>query len=507
MRQYLVWGIFLFALPFLASASGVVINEVMFDPAGDDSVSGVGREWIEIYNGGDESVDLSGWQLYPDGIGYFNFPKGFLLAEKNVVVIHLRASGTDSASDLYFSVAGSNMGNTSGSAALFSAEPRSKDTIKSFVEWGKAGETWESDAEKAILWTKGTFIDLSSFSEGSSIALRLDGDVSNGKDAWIVDASPTQGVLNAGAFSPPPTQPLPVPPPPPSTVTPTPPPSFIFPSIKVYAGEDATAIAGAETNFLGRVLGADDKPIENARFWWNFGDGETKEGKSVAHSFKIPGKYMVGLHVSFDGHAVSDYLHVYAVPNKIYVSNVLMGESGSVYLNNPMDMDIEIGSWTIEDSGGNSWVMPPKTKIGARSEIGFANDVTGLLKGTSSSLTVRFPNASVAFTQELHGLPLGMKPVPDSSDTRLSAAGASAVSTKKPENKVAVKEKKLQVSGNESEKEMISSRIREDATVDTLPATVSEPVRGTGSFYFFFAAAGLSVAAAVGFFIIKSFFF
>jgi len=41
------------------SEGGVVINEVEMNPPGSDSRN----EWIELYNSGDEAVDLTGWQL------------------------------------------------------------------------------------------------------------------------------------------------------------------------------------------------------------------------------------------------------------------------------------------------------------------------------------------------------------------------------------------------------------------------------------------------------------
>ena len=40
----------------------VVINEIMYNPVGGDT----GHEWIEIYNNGTESVNLTGWKLYED---------------------------------------------------------------------------------------------------------------------------------------------------------------------------------------------------------------------------------------------------------------------------------------------------------------------------------------------------------------------------------------------------------------------------------------------------------
>jgi hypothetical protein len=45
----------------LGTASGLVINEFMADPAGSDSA--VLTEWVELYNAGNDTLDLSGWQL------------------------------------------------------------------------------------------------------------------------------------------------------------------------------------------------------------------------------------------------------------------------------------------------------------------------------------------------------------------------------------------------------------------------------------------------------------
>ena len=39
--------------------SGVIINEIMFDPRGEDA----GREWVELWNEGKESASLSGWLI------------------------------------------------------------------------------------------------------------------------------------------------------------------------------------------------------------------------------------------------------------------------------------------------------------------------------------------------------------------------------------------------------------------------------------------------------------
>jgi phosphodiesterase/alkaline phosphatase D-like protein len=46
--------------------SGVIIHEIMYDPAGTDS----GREWVEIFNASNTAVDLTGWTLFENGTNH-----------------------------------------------------------------------------------------------------------------------------------------------------------------------------------------------------------------------------------------------------------------------------------------------------------------------------------------------------------------------------------------------------------------------------------------------------
>ncbi|MGC9362059.1 MAG: lamin tail domain-containing protein, partial [Candidatus Syntrophosphaera sp.] len=62
-----IWPILcLTLLPFSAVSSGVVINEVCYDPVGADA----GHEWIELYNAGDAEVNLEGALLLSGGSSY-----------------------------------------------------------------------------------------------------------------------------------------------------------------------------------------------------------------------------------------------------------------------------------------------------------------------------------------------------------------------------------------------------------------------------------------------------
>jgi len=63
------------------SGSQIVINELQYHPLSDDS----GEEYIELYNGGATSVNLSGWE-FSDGIAY-TFPNGVFIPPGGYVVV------------------------------------------------------------------------------------------------------------------------------------------------------------------------------------------------------------------------------------------------------------------------------------------------------------------------------------------------------------------------------------------------------------------------------------
>src|SRR6185295_15001844 len=63
----MLWSVILFRLP---ACGGVVINEIFYH-APDDVTD---LEYIELYNSGEQAVDLGGWE-FTRGI-HFSFPAG-----------------------------------------------------------------------------------------------------------------------------------------------------------------------------------------------------------------------------------------------------------------------------------------------------------------------------------------------------------------------------------------------------------------------------------------------
>ena len=78
-------------------------------------------------------LDITGYDLKPDNAGYYTFP-AFTLNPGSRVIIHINSEGINSDTELFAGLS-SNMGNTSGSIALFTSTTHSSATIMDFIQY------------------------------------------------------------------------------------------------------------------------------------------------------------------------------------------------------------------------------------------------------------------------------------------------------------------------------------------------------------------------------------
>lgn len=185
-----------FIWPKISLAQQVMINEILSDPTGTDT----GLEWIELFNPGSQAIDLTGWQLNAVSGKYYTLPS-FALAAGSFALIHWRADGQNSASELFTGsqTITENMGNKSGFVALFKNSEHNKDTIVDYLEYGEGGKTWESTAVSAGIWQAGQFIGAPS--EGQSAGLKQDGQDKNLVSDWQIFTGPTPNQSNAASVA------------------------------------------------------------------------------------------------------------------------------------------------------------------------------------------------------------------------------------------------------------------------------------------------------------------
>lgn len=167
----------------------VTISEILYHASNSNDT---GLEWIELYNGGGSSVDMTGYDLYADGSGHYVFPS-FNLAAGAIVVVHSNTSGTNNGTNLYTGPMGSNMSNIQGSVALFNTSTtKTSATIVDYVEYGAGGQNWQPAAIGAGIWTAGNFVPV--VATGHSIELINKNSDTNSVSDWQDEALPTPGV-------------------------------------------------------------------------------------------------------------------------------------------------------------------------------------------------------------------------------------------------------------------------------------------------------------------------
>lgn len=170
--------------PCDSSVGGVVINEALYDPEGDDS----GEEWVELYNATDAPVLVSGWTLWaqnaPDEVPVlvFTIPDGTSIAREGFLVIG--GSGVDDA-DIVEVMAITN-GSGGDALQLRDCEGGRVDTLV-YGESPLGG--FEADA--------GVVDSFGEPPEGASIARIDDGVDTEGPEDWAADGTPTPGFSNA----------------------------------------------------------------------------------------------------------------------------------------------------------------------------------------------------------------------------------------------------------------------------------------------------------------------
>lgn len=167
------------------------------------------------------------------------------------------------------------------------------------------------------------------------------------------------------------------------------------------AGEDRVTPVGADIVFLGKALGLKKEPLENARYLWNFGDGETATGQNVRHFYKHPGKYIIVLDVSSGGYAASDRAIVTAAPNMLEISEA-NGEF--IKLRNSSSYIFDISGWFLGTLKNNqTFKFQDSSLINANSDLIISSNVSQIKPASDEEVNLLYPNGSVAFTYKVIG--------------------------------------------------------------------------------------------------------
>ena len=159
----------------------VKINEILYDPEGSDS----GKEWIELYNCADSSVNLQSWQIYSGGSSFalvYTFPDVTIEGKSFLVV------GALDFCDLQKEFSFQNGGTATDGVKLVSSDGSYCDVLlydspnsnSLAIEDGTVGNKFAPDV-----------------SSGSSLARKIDGQDSDNCEVDFAECTePTPGKTN-----------------------------------------------------------------------------------------------------------------------------------------------------------------------------------------------------------------------------------------------------------------------------------------------------------------------
>ena len=435
--KYILIPIMFFA-SFSSLNAQVVISEVMYDIEGSDT----GREWVEIENTGD-SVDISTWKFFENGTNH-----GLTLIQGNATLSSSDVAIISDNPDKFLidwpSFSGNlfdssfSLKNTGELIAIRDADLNDIDSLTYDIELG-AGEDGNSLQLILSVW---------------SAALPTPGLANSGSGGGEESEQEEESSESSSSSS--------------SSTNNFPVEQQIF----ADAGGDRNVVVGADTLFEGESLGLKMQPLDNARYTWNFGNGETKEGQNVLYYYGYPGEYVVTLSISSGQYSASDRIIVNAYPAELAVSKV---QEDFVEIHNKSNRELNLSWWQLE-AEGKRFMVPKDTIILSGKKLIFSSDVTGLNTHTNDA-SLLYPNGVEAVSFEQIKIP--QKTVATKTIT------AQPIITKAdPPQKEALKEPQENTIQTASVISSINNQDKESSMFKWLLAIFSIIVVSTGSVVF-----------------------
>lgn len=369
--KYIVISLMFFC-PFTSANAQVVINEIAWMGSNNDGTStqNANDEWIELYNNGDEAVDLSGWSLDADDGSPSIALEGVINAGEFFL---LERSDDDSVpsiiADLIYVGALSNSGEI---LRIKNNEGAIIDTVDGTENWQNIGG--DNETKDTAQRISGGWITALPTPKSANI---------NSASSKNENSKPNEENFEPSSSGPP--------------STPQGSSFSVEPQIFADAGEDRNVAVGADTLFEGRSFGLKKEPLLNARYVWNFGNGEIKEGQNVLHYYQYPGEYVVVLNVSSGEYSASERIIVNAYPAELVISKV---EDNFIEIRNESDRETNLSWWRLR-SGDKQFIIPKDTIILPNNKLVFSSQVTGLNTNTNE-VSLLYPNGieAVSFEEE-----------------------------------------------------------------------------------------------------------
>lgn len=388
-RLILVLVAVVFFLSFHSVFASLIINEIMYNPQGADT----DHEWIEVYNNSStDSVDLTG-DKFNDGSNHgLNQPPanggqgslvipagGYAILSGNAATFlsdHSGFSGTVIDTVM-------NLPNTSAMVQIL----KSDNSVISAVTYNSSQGADEDGNSLQLIngsWagatpTPGTANLVATSASASA------GSGGNGPLIYNYSDGNTSSSVTA------------------TTETKT--KVVEVPKIKTKITAKALGFVGLPNTFQAVAYGLSGEQLHFGKYFWNFGDGDSKEinladSQPFTHSYFYPGDYLVSLDyysTYYQNYSdASDQITIKIIPADISISKVGDEKDFFVELSNNTDYDANISNWVLA-SEGKSFTIPRNTILLPNKKIIISPKITGFSIADQDTLKLMTSEGEVAF--------------------------------------------------------------------------------------------------------------
>jgi len=336
--KYITLALLWILIPTTAHAA-VYITEVAWMGTTESQYS----EWLELYNNGESSVNLSGWKLY-EGDGttlVFTFTKsivagGYILLERTTASAPDAVAGINDESG---SFGGGGFANTGEHLVLKDTTGEMVDELN-FLDGWPAGDV----TTKQTMQLKGD-----KWITAEPTPRTPTGNSSDTEDTYVDDTSPTKDKQ---------TDPSPIP-----KVSPNKPQIMFTIPTTLYRGVSYTFVAEPVLEYSFRV--------HTGYIYWNFGDGTIVRQQEVAplvHTYMYPGTYT--LYYSYTDNKTKSIPLVGTKKIKIVdpTLTLTMIDNRAVELSNTTATAVDLSGWKLI-ANGKTVDIPESTIISEKSKI------------------------------------------------------------------------------------------------------------------------------------------
>ncbi len=357
-------------LPLNFVSAAIIFNEVMYNPSGTDT----GREWLEIYNTGPDSVDITTLKLFENSVNHkitaYSGINSITIGQYAIIVDNPEKFLADfNFSGIIFDSAFS-LNNTGEEIKLLNSGGEEIDTLIYSLELG-GNDTGNSLQLNDLGWipagpTPGTINAAEAVNENSGDESETENSNSGSEDSSDTTTETGSGSVHEEQ----------------TDITNYKPTL----KLKVSAGRERFVSTNGEFEL---VAVHNQEKNSRIRAKWSMGNGHEIRGRKVTYKYDRAGEYEVVLTANLgEDEAISrTKIHV-SDPNIKYALSD-SGKGVDLLLKNFGGKELNISGYRVENKG-RDYVFARDTIIGSGRTLTLSENTTGLAH--NSEIVVYFPN-------------------------------------------------------------------------------------------------------------------